>query len=185
MFAKLHICMKKGNDFFPNISGRAVGWNADTPALVRWMISALTERSFPAHLHSSLLVGDAGQGICNKDKMHFLLRESPVHESMFGCESMQLRPACVHKGLKRLQCDLLSTLFQFTPLFIQVYREHLTVLTQHVIVCKRPWVWNMHEALLCGNRTEGPEIPELLTGAPGGGAHLKSVRKSLTFGVNA
>lgn len=38
------------------------------PFLVRWTTSALTERSFPAHLHSSLLVGDAGQGICNRDK---------------------------------------------------------------------------------------------------------------------
>lgn len=170
----------------------------ETPApIVRWMMSALTDRSFPAHLHSSLLLRDAGQGICNKDKMHFLFRrKNPVHKSVLGCELIQLRPACtqpvcVHvacmrtRGLKRSQCDLFSTLFQFTPLFIQVYQEHLTVLTQHVIVCKRPRVWNMHEALLCGDRTEGPEIPELLTGAPGGGAHLKSVRKGLTFGVNA
>lgn len=90
--------------------------------------------------------------------------------------------ACVRTwGLNRSLCDLLSTLFQFTPLFIQVYREHLTVLTQHVIVCKRPWVWNMHEALLCGNRTEGPEIPELLTGAPGGGLALKVGQKKSHF----
>lgn len=114
---------KKSNDISPNISGRAVGWNAETLALVRWMMSALTERSFPAHLHSSLLVEDAGQGICNKDKTHFLfMRKNPVHESVLGCESIQLRPACAQlacvraarmrtRGLKRSRCDLLSTLF--------------------------------------------------------------------------
>lgn len=76
------------------------GVNADTPALVRWMSPALTDRSFPAHLHSSLLVGDAGQGICNKDKTVSVYREksralSPCLDA--SRRSCGLR-AHVHKG---------------------------------------------------------------------------------------
>lgn len=106
---------KKSSDIFPNISGRAARWNADAPTLVRQMISALTERSFPAHLHSSLLVGDAGQGICNKDETHFLfIRKS--HESV----SMRpLQPSCAH-GL-RAYTRVEEVAMWFVIHFVSVY----------------------------------------------------------------
>lgn len=61
---------QENKDIFKNIcgSGGAKCWHP----LARWMVLALTERSFPAHLHSSLLVGEAGQGICNTNTV-------PVH----------------------------------------------------------------------------------------------------------
>lgn len=53
--------------------------------LARWMVLALTERSFPAHLHSSLLVGEAGQGICNKNTVpvHVRKETSPPRISFY------------------------------------------------------------------------------------------------------
>lgn len=50
--------------------------------LARWMVLALTERSFPAHLHSSLLVEEASQGTCNTNvaTVHVSKRIAPYLE---------------------------------------------------------------------------------------------------------
>ena len=124
---------------FQNIcgSGGAKGWHP----LARWMILALTERSFPAHLHSSLLVEEAGQGICNTNTVPLHVREESSPSLNQFKRVIQLLLVCTHMymwGSKGSQCDLLSTLFQFIPLFIQVCREQLTCLAQRVIVCDSP-----------------------------------------------
>lgn len=61
-----------------------------------------------------------------QDSSGSMLHDRPIKLRLCGC---------VLYKLKRSQCDLLSTLFQFTPLFIQVAREHLTCQAQRAIVC--------------------------------------------------
>lgn len=106
-----------------------VGVGVDETLEGEYSSALLTEVSFPAHLHSSLLVEEAGQGICNANT---------VPDRCYTTGRYSCGFVCVLYKLKRSQCDLLSTLFQFTPLFIQVAREHLTCQAQRVIVCNSP-----------------------------------------------
>lgn len=79
---------------FENICGSR-GANCWHP-LAGWMFLALTERSFPAHLHSSLLVGEDGQGICNTNTGPVHVREEspPSSSNQFNRVTRSSRCLC-------------------------------------------------------------------------------------------
>lgn len=77
---------------FRSISGRR-GAERRHP-LKRWMVLALTERSFPAHLHSSLLVGEAGQGICNIKRVPVHVRKESLPQNQFYRVSWKRSSLC-------------------------------------------------------------------------------------------
>lgn len=54
-------------------------------------VLALTERSFPAHLHSSLLVEEAGQVICNTKFLCMLDNIPTIVKSVLQDESEELQ----------------------------------------------------------------------------------------------
>lgn len=60
------------------------------------MVLALTERSFPAHLHSSLLVGEAGQGICNTNTVPLYVRKESPPPRINVTAWVDTATACVH-----------------------------------------------------------------------------------------
>lgn len=101
---------------FEKISGSR-GANCWHP-LKRWMVLALTERSFPAHLHSSLLVEEAGQGICNINTVPAHVRkELPPHKINFT-ESVERGTACVH-GCVYMRVE--GVTLRFVIHFVSVY----------------------------------------------------------------
>lgn len=86
--------------------------------LKRWMVLALTERSFPAHLHSSLLVEEAGQEICNINTVPAHVRkELPPHKINFT-ESVERGTACVH-GCVYMRVE--GVTLRFVIHFVSVY----------------------------------------------------------------
>lgn len=83
--------------------------------LARWMVLALTERSFPAHLHSSLLVGEAGQGICNTNTVSLYVRkESPPPRIRVTARAAACVRACVWMRVEEVT-------MRFVIHFVSVY----------------------------------------------------------------
>lgn len=86
-------------DILKNICGCVEGANCWHP-LAKWLVLALTERSFPAHLHSSLLVEEAGQGICNKENtVRLYFRKRSARTRISFTEWIHTGAACVHACL--------------------------------------------------------------------------------------
>lgn len=72
---------------------------------------------------------------------------------------MSIRALVCYSGRKEgSQCDLLSTLFQFTPLFIQVWQRRIC-LAQHVIV-RDSLTFKYSRGTSLQNQKSGPVIPD-------------------------
>lgn len=161
---------------FEKISGSR-GANCWHP-LKRWMVLALTERSFPAHLHSSLLVEEAGQGICNINTVPAHVRkELPPHKINFT-ESVERGTACVH-GCVDMRVERGHIAICYPLCFgLFYYSSRCAESSLHawhsVWSCATALLWNIHEALFGRNRKEIPKTPAPLPGTLDGDARIRA-----------